>query len=137
MTVWRIGELARRAGVGVETVRFYQRKGLLPVPPRRHRGYRHYGPDALETLRFIRRAKGLGFALSEVAALLSQRRGARFDHAAFREVLRKKIETLEEDARHIAHVRGVLGQLLAECEGAQSEDAKCRAVALLMQAGIE
>lgn len=135
MTVLRIGELARRAGVGVETVRFYQRKGLLPVPPRRHRGYRHYGPEALETLRFIRRAKGLGFTLSEIASLLKQRRGGRFDHGAFRETLRAKIASLEEDARHIEHVRGVLAELLAECD--RADESACRAVAMMMQIGLE
>ena len=68
-----IGKLARSAGVGVETVRFYERKGLLPEPPRSLSGYRQYPPDTVERLLFIRRAKELGFALREIADLLALR----------------------------------------------------------------
>src|SRR5437762_13512430 len=69
-----IGELARRAGVGVETVRYYQRRGIFPEPPRQHRGTREYSPEALELLRFIRRARGLGFTIREVERLVALRR---------------------------------------------------------------
>ena len=68
-----IGALAQAAGVGVETVRFYERKGLLPEPPRTQSGYRQYPVDAVERLRFIRRAQGLGFALREISDLLDLR----------------------------------------------------------------
>ncbi len=61
------GELAKRAGVGVETIRFYERKGLLPEPPRRYSGYREYPEAAVGRVRFIRRAKELGFTLKEVS----------------------------------------------------------------------
>jgi DNA-binding transcriptional MerR regulator len=66
----RIGELARAAGVGVETVRYYERAGLLPMPARAG-GYHSYGADDLASLRFIRRAKALGFGLGEIAELMS------------------------------------------------------------------
>ena len=69
----RIGELAHGAGVSVETVRFYEREGLLPAPPRRGSGYREYPPDTLARLRFIRHAKELGFSLPEIQELLSLR----------------------------------------------------------------
>lgn len=68
-----IGQLAQQAGVGVETVRFYERKGLIEVPARRPSGYRQYPPEASIRLRFIRRAKELGFSLKEVKELLSLR----------------------------------------------------------------
>lgn len=68
-----IGQLAQQAGVGVETVRFYERKGLIEEPPRRPSGYRQYPPEAAIRLRFIRRAKELGFSLQEVQDLLSLR----------------------------------------------------------------
>ncbi|MHC4393709.1 MAG: MerR family transcriptional regulator, partial [Planctomycetota bacterium] len=60
---WRmtIGELARSVGVGVETIRFYERKGMIEEPPRRPSGYRQYGPEVIQRLRFIRRTKELGF----------------------------------------------------------------------------
>ncbi len=68
-----IGALADAAGVGRETVRFYERKGLLPDPPRTDSGYRNYPPESVERLRFIRRAQGLGFTLEEIAELLALR----------------------------------------------------------------
>ena len=68
-----IGQLARNGGVGVETVRFYERKGLLAEPDRRPSGYRQYDEDVVDRLRFIRRAKELGFTLNEIKELLSLR----------------------------------------------------------------
>ena len=68
-----IGQLARRAGVGVETVRFYERKGLLEEPSRRPSGYRQYDEGVVDRLRFIRRGKELGFTLGEIKELLSLR----------------------------------------------------------------
>lgn len=66
-----VGQLAKTAGVNVETVRYYQRIGLLPTPERAYGSIRHYGRDALRRLRFIRRAQRLGFALEEVSSLLA------------------------------------------------------------------
>lgn len=71
MSTMSIGQLAHQGGVGVETVRFYERRGLLEDPPRSASGYREYPPEALERLRFIRRAKGLGFSLAEIEELLA------------------------------------------------------------------
>jgi len=66
----RIGQLAAKAGVNIQTVRFYERKGLLEAPPRAASGYRCYGESSLETLCFIRRSQELGFTLSEISQLL-------------------------------------------------------------------
>src|ERR687896_82889 len=69
-----IGQVARQSGVGVETVRFYEREGLLPRPSREaSSGYRQYSPEAVSRLRFIRRAKELGFTLREIGELLDLR----------------------------------------------------------------
>ena len=65
-----IGQLAKAAGVGVETVRFYERGGLLPLPARRQSGYRQYSQDAVRRVRFIRRAKDLGFTLKEIGEVM-------------------------------------------------------------------
>ncbi len=72
MTVNRfsIGQLAAQANIGVETVRFYERRGLLPEPPRTAAGYRSYRPETVRRVRFIRRAKDLGFTLREINSLL-------------------------------------------------------------------
>jgi MerR family mercuric resistance operon transcriptional regulator len=69
----KIGELAKQVRVNVQTVRFYERRGLLPEPTRKESGYRIYGPDDLHRLRFIRHAKTLGFSLGEIAAILRMR----------------------------------------------------------------
>lgn len=71
----RIGELSKRAGVSVETIRFYERDGLLRAPPRSGAGYRLYGEDDERRLRFIRRAKDLGFSLAEIRGFLQARDG--------------------------------------------------------------
>lgn len=73
MELFTIGKLAQLAAVGVETVRFYERRGLLEAPARRPSGYRQYSTDAVARLRFIRRAKELGFTLPEIRQLLDLR----------------------------------------------------------------
>ena len=70
MASMRIGEVARQTGIGIETIRFYERKGLLAEPDRRPSGYRQYDNTVVARLRFIRRAKELGFTLSEINELL-------------------------------------------------------------------
>ena len=69
----QIGELAEQAGVNVQTVRFYERRRLLPEPPRTHSGYREYGEQELKQLRFIRQAKALGFTLEEIRDVIRSR----------------------------------------------------------------
>jgi len=73
----RIGEVAGRAGVNVQTLRFYERRGLLPEPPRRASGYREYAPESVRRVRFIKRAQELGFTLAEVEELLRLREDPR------------------------------------------------------------
>ena len=68
-----IGTVAKRAGVAIDTIRFYEREGLLPEPLRRASGYRSYNESAISRLRFIRRAKDLGFTLEEIRDLLAKR----------------------------------------------------------------
>ena len=70
MDMLSIGQVARRAGVGVETVRFYERQGLLEEPPRRTSGYRQYSEQVIKRLHFIKRAQKLGFSLKEITELL-------------------------------------------------------------------
>ena len=93
-----IGELARRAGVNVETVRYYQRCGLLPEPPR-GRGFRRYTEEVLTTLRFIRRLKGLGFRLREMNRLIALRRQRADVRPALAVLLRDKQIDLERKLR--------------------------------------
>jgi DNA-binding transcriptional MerR regulator len=105
-----IGELARRGGVGIETIRYYQRRNLLPEPPRKAGGFRQYSDDTLRTLRFIRRAKGLGFTLKEIAKLLTMRAGRAVQDQLL-EVLLDKVANLERKAADLQIAIRALRQL--------------------------
>src|SRR5688572_6021621 len=95
MEAFTIGELARQAGVGIETVRFYERQGLLEEPKRRASGYRQYDVEAVAVLRFIRRAKELGFTLREIKALLALRLDDSASRADVREQAKAKVADIE------------------------------------------
>lgn len=97
-----IGELSRRTGCNIETIRYYERVGLLPAPARRSR-YRHYGAEDVGRLAFVRRARGLGFTLDEVRALLGLAAGGGGACAEVREIA----------ATHLAEVRAKLADLRA------------------------
>jgi Hg(II)-responsive transcriptional regulator len=107
------GALAAAAGVSVETLRYYERRGLLPVPPRRPSGYRDYPPDAIGLVRFIKRAQGLGFTLAEIADLLSLREGE--DCATVRRLAERKLADVERRLRDLRRLRLALQWLVEQC----------------------
>jgi DNA-binding transcriptional MerR regulator len=111
-----IGELARGAGVGVETVRYYQRRGLFPEPPRSPRSTREYQPDALDLLRFIRRARGLGFTIKEIERLLMLRR-SRKEQRELIAMLTDKANALERGVRETQASIDTLRRMAASSEG--------------------
>lgn len=116
MVAMSISDLARSGGVGVETVRFYQRKGLLadPRPQRRGgQGVRHYGPDDARRLRFIRRAQKAGFTLQEIARLLALDSGA--DRAEARAMARERLAALDTQIAELQEARRSLDKLAREC----------------------
>jgi MerR family transcriptional regulator, copper efflux regulator len=113
----KIGEVARRSGVAVETVRFYEKQGLLDEPPRSYSGYRQYSDDAVARLAFIQRSKGLGFSLKEIEELLALR-----DHpdAASGDVKTRaeaKIAEIERKIRDLRQMRETLTKLVRSCSG--------------------
>lgn len=112
-----IGQLARAAGVNVETVRFYERKGLMPRPPRRPSGYREYPGDAARRIRFIQRGKELGFSLREIAELLRLRVDPRRSCAEVKAQAQAKLADIETKLRELRHMKGALEKLAAECRG--------------------
>ncbi len=116
-----IGELARRAGVGVETVRYYQRRGLFPEPPRVNRATREYPPDALALLCFIRRARGLGFTIKEVERLIVIRR-SRKDAAELQTLISAKVTGLQRVIEETQATIRTLEGLAARCETPAAED---------------
>ncbi len=115
----RIGDLARTAGVGVETVRFYQRRRLLRTPLRPDRGTRAYSPTDLARLRFIRRAQQLGFSLDEIVVLLelSER-----DCANVQVVARRKLAAVREKITDLTRLAGALQDVVSRCERRKPRD---------------
>lgn len=114
-----ISELAKKGGVGVETVRFYQRKGLLfdPRPAKLGgaKGRRHYGPDEARRLHFIRAAQEAGFTLGEIAELLDLDRSN--DRPRAREMARVRIADLDAKIAALTKARDKLHKLARECAG--------------------
>ncbi|MBI1900364.1 MAG: MerR family DNA-binding protein, partial [Planctomycetia bacterium] len=116
-TTLRSGELADCAGVNVETLRFYERKGLLPVPPRRASGYRDYPQEAVNLVLFIQRAKQLGFSLKEVKELLALREVARATCGDVVLLAERKVADIDAKIRDLRGMRRALTKLLKECPG--------------------
>lgn len=112
-----IGALAKRAGVGVETVRFYEREGLVRQPPRRRGGYRTYSEEAVAQIRFIRQAQALGFTLEEAGALLKLRVTPGTRCTAVRSRAVAKLSDVEAKIEQLEKIREALEKLVAACPG--------------------
>ena len=112
-----IGQVARHAGVGIETVRFYERQGLLEEPARKESGYRQYTEDVVARLRFIRRAKELGFTLKEIVELLALRLDPDTSCAEVRGRAKAKIDDIDAKIRDLQRMRQALDKLVASCRG--------------------
>ena len=112
-----IGQVAHHAGVNVETVRFYERRGLLAEPERRASGYRQYGADVVARLRFIRRAKELGFSLNEIAELLALRLNPKATRADVRQRTEAKIADIEAKIKDLHRMKATLVKLAVSCRG--------------------
>ncbi len=111
-----IGKIAAEADVAIDTVRYYERAGLLPEPPRRESGYREYPADTVKRLRFIRRAKALGFSLPEIAELLDLS-ASRADVRKVKNAAQSKLKLLDEKIAELTRVRDGLQQLVKHCPG--------------------
>ena len=113
----RIGQVAKAAGIGIDAVRFYEREGLIRAPARRPSGYREYTPDVVVSLRFIRRAKELGFSLKEISELLRLESSEDATPADVRGRAEEKLEDLEERIRSLQRMRRALKKLVESCPG--------------------
>jgi MerR family copper efflux transcriptional regulator len=109
-----VGQVARQAEVGVETVRFYEKNGLLEEPSRRVSGYREYDEETVRRLRFIQRAKELGFTLSEIKELLSLRCSERPCNDV-RERAEAKVAEIEAKVTMLLRMKEILGRLASSC----------------------
>ena len=116
MQTLTIGKLAATAGVGVDTVRFYERAGLLKKPARTPSGYRLYAANDAARLRFVRRAKALGFSLGEVGELLRLNDG-RGTRASVRALTERRLAQIEQRVAELDRMRKTLRGLLHDCRG--------------------
>ena len=113
-----IGTTARAAGVSVETVRFYERKGLIQRPPKPATGgYRSYPPEAVRRIRFVRQAQELGFSLSDIHELLDLRADPSSDCSDVRDRAREKLDDVEQKMARLGRIRETLEDLVAICPG--------------------
>lgn len=113
----KIGELAQRAGVGIDTVRYYEREGLLPRPARLASGYRRYDPPDVARLRFVRRAKALGFTLVEIRDLLALSGRREDDMGGLKAAATEKLADVEAKLAELTRIRDGLQALVASCPG--------------------
>lgn len=117
MSSLRTGEVARQAGVSLETIRYYEQRGLLLAPPRSDAGYRCYPPDAVRRVRFVKRAQELGFSLQEIKELLGLRFRPNATCEDIRRRTRQKISAIDEKIRDLHSIRQALEQLADSCPG--------------------
>ena len=118
MTAMTISKVAKKAGVGIETVRFYERKGLVDQPPKPPSGgFRVYPAEATERIRFIRQAQELGFSLREIKELLSLRMDPATDCADVRERAQTKLDEVNRKVAQMKGIQTALEKLIAACPG--------------------
>ncbi len=113
----QIGQLAIRAGVSVDTVRYYERNGILPQAARKLSGYRAYSLTDVARLQFLRRAKALGFTLNEIRDLLALSERPAEDMAGLKATASEKLSDIERKLDQLTRIRDGLQQLVASCPG--------------------
>lgn len=123
-----IGLLARAVGINVETVRFYQRKGLMPLPQRAYGSVRRYTDVDLDRVRFIKASQRLGFSLAEVGELLKLEDGTHCEEA--RGIAEHKLQNVREKLADLRRIETALNQLVVRCESARNT-VKCPLISSL------
>jgi len=121
-TTLTIGRLAKAAGVNVETIRYYQRIGLIVEPPKPVSGYRNYPADAIARLRFIRHAQGLGFTLTDIKELLSLNDG---DCRQARRLAEQKHSDVQRRLQDLQKVQRALAGMIDACRESESRGTRC------------
>ena len=113
----KIGDVAGQGGVNLQTIRYYEREGLLPEPPRLTSGYRMFPESTVRRVRFIKRAQELGFSLAEIRDLLSLRENAHAGAQDMRERAKAKVADIEEKIRTLGAMKEALNTLAETCPG--------------------
>ena len=116
MKLLKIGEVAKASGVGIEALRFYERRGLLGRPARTQSGYRLYDAEILTRLDFIKRAQVLGFSLQEIKQIIADKAAGRSPCHEVRDIVRHRLAELDEKMREMRRYRKELGEALAKWE---------------------
>jgi len=117
----KIGELSKQSGVSIDTIRYYEQRGLIPAAPRTVSGYRQYASSDVVRLRFIVQAKELGFTLEEIAQLMALRSGGH-SCAEVRAVAEAKAAEIDARIHQLARMRSILLKLSEQCEASPSSD---------------
>lgn len=127
-----IGDVADAAGVGVETVRYYERRGLVPQPSRGLGSIRRYGGGHVSRIRFIKRAQALGFSLEEIATLLELEDGT--DRRSIRRIASARLEDTRHRIADLRRIERVLAHLVHECE-THAKSPRCPIIAAITEDG--
>lgn len=127
----KIGELAAEAGANAETIRYYERIGLLSPPARTNANYRDYGPEHAARLRFIRQARGLGFEIADIRALLDLGADPDQDCGHVDELATIQVRAVERKIAQLEKLRDELRRMLTQCEGGRVGD--CRIIQALSE----
>lgn len=131
---FNIGEVARLTGIPAKTIRYYEAIGLLPAAPRGGNGYRHYGPNEIAVLRFVLRARSLGFPIKEVADLLALWRDRKRASADVKRLARARIAEIEQRISELEAIRSTLVELSVRCHG--DERPECPILADIASGGV-
>jgi len=114
-----IGQVAKLSGIGIETIRFYEREGLVEEPARRESGYREYTSDVVTRLTFIKRAQELGFSLREISELLALKLHPKASCAAVKQRAEGKVTDIETKIRDLQKMKKALMGLIASCNASK------------------
>ncbi len=136
MKALKRGNLAKMAGVNIETIRYYEKQGILPEPDRSPSGYRQYDEETVNQIRFVKRAQELGFSLSEIKQLLKLSEGEITDCDEVRDIALKKLEAIREKIINLQKLDSILSNLATQCDRQQSIKG-CPIIEALMTEEVE
>lgn len=125
---YTIGKLAEKSGVGAETIRYYERMALLPLPDRSPSGYRQYGDDSVKRLKFIKEAQALGFTLQEIEELTNLTEDDTTDCHQINQVARDKIAEIDAKILHLQKMRSALAVLAERCPADEQPLSECHII---------
>ena len=125
----KIGELSRATGTNIETIRYYERIGLLPKPHRTSGNYRNYAPGHVERLNFVRHARGLGFDIADIRSLLDLAEDPDRDCAEADRIATGHLQAVRAKLARLEQLQAELTRMIAQCQGGQVSD--CRIIEAL------